>query len=77
MRREREHDGGLALAAVNVGARRLGCGLRQIERMDDAGIKREITRELMKEIVQDAAIAAVAVDDHEVARRQRAHDIAR
>jgi hypothetical protein len=45
--------------------------------MDDAGIKREITRELMKEIVQDAAIAAVPVDDHEVARRQRAHDIAR
>jgi hypothetical protein len=69
MRREREHDGGLALAAVNVGARRLRRDLRQIERMDDAGIEREITRELVKQIVQDAAIAAVAVDDHEIARR--------
>ena len=38
------------------------------------GIQSEIAAQLMQQVFEDAAVAAMAVDDREIARRQRAHD---
>ena len=62
---------------MNIGAGRVHVDLGEIEGMDDAGIEREIAAQLVDEIVQHAPISAMAIDDHEVAGRQRAHDVAR
>jgi len=77
MRRERQHHRGLAFAAMDVGRLRRPLGLRQIERVDDAGIDPAIAMQLADQIFQDAAIAAVAVDDHQIARRQGTDDLTR
>ena len=42
--------------------------------MEDTGVEAEISRPFVQQIVQDPAVAAVAVDDRQIARRQRAHD---
>ena len=62
-------------AAVDIETSRVRLGLRQIERVDDAGIEPAIAAQLADQILQDAAIAAVPVDDQEIARRQRADDL--
>ena len=45
--------------------------------MDDAGIEPEVTVELVQQVLQNPAIAAMAVDDGKIARRQGAHHVAR
>ena len=42
--------------------------------MQHAGIEPEIATQLVQQIFEDTAVAAVAVDDREIARRQRPHD---
>ena len=61
---------------MNVGDGGIHVDLGEIEGMDDAGIEREIAAQLVDEVVQHAAVAAVTIDDREIARRQRAHDVA-
>ena len=45
--------------------------------MQHAGIEAEIAAQLVKEVVQHTAIAAVTIDDCQIARRQGARDVAR
>ena len=53
MRRQSQHHRGFGLAAVNVGRGCIDIDLRQVERMDDAGIERDVAAPFMHEIVQN------------------------
>jgi hypothetical protein len=72
--RERQHDRGLMLPAMHLGHRKAAVDLGKIEGVNRAGIEPEIARELVQQVLQHAAIAAVAVEDQKIARRQRAHE---
>jgi hypothetical protein len=59
LRRQRQHHRGLPLPAMDVGIARTHLGLRQVERVNDAGVEPAIAAQLADEVLQDAAIAAV------------------
>ena len=61
---------------MNIGAGRVHVDLGEIEGMDDAGIEREIAAQLVDEVVQHPPISPMAIDDDEIAGRQRTHDVA-
>ena len=75
--REREHHRGLVLAGVDFRQPPHPCtGLIIAPKMQRAEIEAEVAAQFAPERLQNAAVAAVTVDDQEIARRQRAGDLA-
>jgi hypothetical protein len=77
MGRKRQHHGSFRNARVRIPFRRIGIASCQIEGVNRAAIECEFAVELVHEIFQHPSIAAVPVHDQEVARRQRAYELAR
>ena len=59
---------------MHVQCVRLRVGDGKIEGVDDAAVEPEIAAQLVHHVIENPAVAAVAVDDDEITRRQRAYD---
>ena len=74
LRRDRQHQRGFVLAAMDVRQACRRAAFHPDRGMQHADIEREVGAQILRQRFQDAAIAAMAVDDGEVARRQAARD---
>ena len=69
MRRDGQHHRSLVFPAMNFRNRRVGLNFRPYGGMHHADIEPEIGAQILRQGVQNSTVAAVTVDDGEIARR--------